>query len=289
MNNNGQDKIYQIVNDQIIALLEKELIPWHKPWKSQGVPVNFKGNSYRGINSFILNCSQIANSYKSNRWASMKQINELNGSVKAGEKSQIVIYWNWIELEDKQTGKTEKKPFLKYYRVFNLDQTTIKIEAPTVISLKEFNPIEEAEKIITAYKNKPTINHVLGDSAHYNPVKDIVVMPTKEQFKADSFYYSTLFHELVHSTGHETRLNRHSEIKDHYFGSVDYGKEELIAEMGNAFLCGIAKINQDEIENSAAYIQNWLKAIKQDSKLLVQSAAKAQKASDYILGVTYND
>jgi len=188
-------------------------------------------------------------------------------------------------VENKETGETEEIPFLRYYTVFNLDQCAgIPEDKIPVLEEKtrEFNPIEEAEKIVAGYTRRPKIEHV-ESRAYYRPASDLVNMPKKELFKSDAEYYSTLFHELTHSTGHETRLNRSGITDLQGFGSHSYSKEELCAEFGAAYLCGESGIVDRTIENSSAYIQGWLKRLRSDKKFLVQAAAQGQKAVDFIL------
>jgi len=145
-----------------------------------------------------------------------------------------------------------------------------------------FDPIEKAEQIILGMPLKPDIYHA-GNKACYNPSKDAIHLPNQQTFHMPEEYYCTAFHELIHSTGHTSRIGRKSILEPTYFGSHEYSKEELVAEMGAAFLCGYAGIEQKTIENSAAYIQGWLKVLKKDKTMLVHAAAQAQKAADYIL------
>lgn len=185
---------------------------------------------------------------------------------------------------------TKRIPFLRYYNVFNVAQCD-GIELPseeTILSPEPRpSPIETAEAIVQGMPKRPEIRTGL-DRAFYQPAADFVGMPSVEQFKSGEEYYSTLFHELTHATGHKSRLNRKgvadSEGNWSAFGSEPYSKEELCAEMGAAFLCGEAGIVERTVENSASYIASWLQRLKNDSKLVVTAAAQAQKAADYILG-----
>jgi len=286
--------VYQIVTDKVITLLEQGTIPWQKPWRggAAGMPKNaITKKPYRGVNVFMLAVTSHALGYESSYWLSYKQALELGGNVKKGEKSTLVIFWNWLEKEktDPETGErhTEEIPFLRYYNVFNADQceniTIPKDDTPKIPDL-EFTPIRACENIVAHMPNKPQIVHDNVKRAYYRPCDDLVHMPSREKFVSVEEYYSTLFHELTHSTGHESRLNRKDNEKLAAFGSADYSKEELVAEMGAAFLCGYAEIENKTIDNSAAYIQGWLKQLKNDKKLIVHAAAQAQKSTDYILG-----
>lgn len=278
--------VYEIITDRICEILEKGEIPWHKPWtcKPGTMHQNAKGREYNGLNIIMLNCMAATMNYKSNQWITYKQAGERGWQVRKGEKGTPVIYWNWVntEKEDK-TGKkvTDSIPFLRYYTVFNFDQVE---GAPAPAPEEEpgtIEPIVICENIVNRMPNKPAIKQS-GTGAFYSPDLDFVNMPMAEWDKAEE-YYSTLFHELIHSTGHVSRLGRFKDEGRVHFGSDKYSKEELIAELGAAFLCGNTGIEQTTIENSAAYIQSWLKALKNDKRMIVFAAAAAQKAADYIL------
>lgn len=279
--------VYAIITERIINLLKQGVVPWHKPWQGgERMPRNLiSGKEYRGVNVFLLH----AMSYQSPFWLTFKQAGELGGSVRKGEKACPVVFWKWLDAQDVDTGKTKRVPFLRYYSVFNasqcdgLDQSKIASPEPTT---REFTPIQEAERIVANMPQKPEIKHGLA-KAFYSPSEDYVGMPSPEQFKSGEDYYSVLFHELTHSTGHESRINRKgiggSSGAWSSFGSQSYSKEELVAEMGSAFLCGKAGIVERTIDNSAAYIHSWLDRLQDDVRLVVQAAAQAQKAADFIL------
>lgn len=284
----SKNKVYDIVNEKILEQLEKGVIPWRKPWNSaQERPRNIiSGKVYRGINAFLL---AVDNRFSSPYWMTYKQAEDLKGYVKKGEKGTMVIFWKLYEKENQETQKKESIPVLRYYTVFNLEQCE-GITAPkdeNAAQKLEFEPIQEAEKLVNGYVLHPTITHS-GTRAFYRPSTDEIYMPAKEDFKGIEEYYSTLFHELTHSTGHERRLNREGIAGDHSFGDEGYSKEELIAEFGAAFLCGISGI-ENTLTNSAAYIQNWMNAIKANKTWLVHAAAAAQKAADYIQGVNQKE
>ncbi len=279
--------VYQIITDRVVKLLESGVIPWKKPWDSTlGAPRNFATKKfYRGINVFLLS----NHPFKSPYWMTFLQIAGMGGSVKAGAKSTPVIFWKLLKQAaeptsvntygDAQVGG-DAIPLLRYYNVFNVEQTngiTVPEESPRI-----FNPIQECEQIVSAMPNRPTIQHN-GNEAFYSPPKDFVNMPSQEAFNSPEKYYCALFHELTHSTGHESRLKRSGITDRHHFGETDYSKEELVAEMGAAFLCGTAGIENRTIGNSAAYISSWLKCLEDDNKLVVHAAAQAQRAADYIL------
>ena len=288
--------VYEIVTEQILDKLEKGTIPWHKPWKTSGLSIKSwkNGREYRGINVFLL-----ATSGKSGPWLTIKMINEAGGRIKKGEKSQLVIFWKTgtYTKENDDGEKESKKSFmLRYYRVWSLEQTTVPESAhPKWLreakeSTIEMEPIDACEFIVDNYKEKPPIEHG-GDRAYYSPIQDEIRMPEGDVFDSGEEYYSTLFHELIHSTGHSSRINRfENEKKLNPFGSEDYSKEELIAEMGASFLRAHASIESDKVQNnSAAYIASWLKNLKDNPKMVVCAASAAQSACDWVLGKRYKE
>jgi len=202
----------------------------------------------------------------------------------------MVVFWKELEVEEKETGETKRPPVIRYYRVFNADQCegVAPPETPDSAAVPplEFEPIAEAERIVAGYGG-PAIRHG-GNVASYRPIVDVVDMPEAERFVSAEAYYATLFHEFGHSTGHSSRLDRGLDTAIAPFGSADYSREELVAEMASAFLCGHAGIAPATLENAAAYIDGWLNALRGDQKLVVQTAGKAQRAADLILGVTFN-
>lgn len=273
---------YQVITDRIVGLLEQGTVPWRQTWAGGGEAVSLVTKKpYRGINRLILNISGFASPY----WATFNQISKRGGHVRKGEKSTPVVFWKWIEKEDPETGEKVERPFLRYYRVFNLDQTEGIFVPGQDEEPAAFNPIERCEQIIQGMPNKPMAQH-REQRAWYSPALDLVNMPRPETFDSPETFYATFYHELSHSTGHMTRLNRPTLAEMAPFGSTDYSKEELIAEMTAAMLCGVSGISNRTIDNSAAYIQNWLKRLQEDRRLVVQAASHAQRAADYILGIS---
>jgi len=276
--------VYEIVTDRIIDLLEQGVVPWHKPWAggSNQIPSNLVSKkAYRGVNVWLLSCA----GYSSPYWVSYKQATELGGQVRKGEKSTLVVYWKMFENIDKATGEKKTIPMLRYYNVFNVSQCDgIKTPESDEIVKIDFDPIDEAEKIVNNMQKKPRITHN-DQRAYYDRSNDYVNMPNKETFDKVESYYSVLFHELTHATGHEDRLGRLQKDVSR-FGDSSYAKEELVAEMGASFLCATSGIIERTLDNSAAYIASWLKALKNDKKLVVSAAGKAHAACDYILGVS---
>ena len=273
------EKVYEIVTQKIIDMMETGKIPWKKPWNSN-LPMNLKSKKeYRGINSFLLSLSEYSSPY----WLTYDQAVNMGGCVKKGEKSRLVVFWKFLKSNkvNKDGTVSEKTiPLLRYFNVFNVEQCE-RIEVP-VKEVKEVNKIEKCENIVNQYDDGPIIsNNVVHGHACYIPSLDTVSMPPIKDFENSEKYYSTLFHELTHSTGSITRLDRGLNTS---FGNHEYSFEELVAEMGAAFLCGITGIeNNSTIENSAAYIQTWIKKFKEDPKMLIKAASKASKAVDWIM------
>ncbi|MDO8508558.1 MAG: zincin-like metallopeptidase domain-containing protein [Nanoarchaeota archaeon] len=273
--------VYQIITERVISLLEKGTVPWHKPWDGgNAVPRSLVTNKpYRGVNAFVLGSA----GYESPYWLSFKQARERDGIVRKGERGSPCVYWNWINKNEDNSHQARRIPFLRYYTLFNVEQCE-GIPYPKNVEkhVNNFTPIVDCEQTVEAMPLRPSIQHG-GQTAFYRPLDDLVNMPCKEHFEASADYYSTLFHELSHSTGHESRLSRPGVMSRTLFGSNEYSKEELVAEMGAAFLCGHCGIENRTIDNSAAYIRTWLENLKRDNRLVVQAAAQAQKSTDYIL------
>lgn len=292
----ASQKIYDMITERVINQIQDAIIaaengntrviaPWNKPWFDTGTPTNLVSKkAYRGINVFLLSMLGYVSPY----FLSFNQAKKMGGTVKKGEKGFPVIFWKWVEVTEDEDGnklaKAKKIPFLRYYTVFNVDQIDgIENKVPT-IEARQFNPIQDAEKIIANMPNRPEINHKEA-RAYYTPALDSVNMPKPELFKSEPEYYSTCFHELVHSTGHASRLNRPEVMDGNRFGSHAYSLEELVAEMGTVFLCNEIGL-ESPFNNSLAYLKSWLGKLKDDTKMLITAAGKAQKASDYILGTT---
>jgi antirestriction protein ArdC len=267
--------VYEIVTERIIKALESGTVPWKKPWVG-GTPTNLVSRKpYRGINRYLLS------GRNSQYWVSYKQMVALGGTLKEDDKkASMAVFWKWLDPKDAKPGEEDRKiPLLRYYNVFNLDQID-GIEAPATEKL-EFTPVERAEQVIAAYPNPPKIK-TKGDQACYIPKLDEIDMPKKEDFTSVPGYYSTLFHEMTHSTGHEKRLDRGMDATA--FASESYSKEELVAEIGASFLMAETGIEADfSKSNSEAYIKGWLDRLNGDKKFVVFAAAAAQRAVDHIL------
>lgn len=313
------NKAYEAITQRVLELLERGVVPWRKPWKAASdAPRSLAtGKPYQGINVFVLIATAMVKGYSNPYWVTFRQAKEravnaaraagrvieersgrkgtyyvevidgqeelFRGGVRKGEEGTPVVFWKILEKTERVDGedKAKKIPFLRYFTVFNVEQCD-GIETPELEREREHEPLVAAERIADAYVSSGPQFRLGGDRAAYSPPLDLVMMPRPETFVSAELYYSTLFHELGHSTGHESRLNRREVMDSNLFGSEPYGQEELVAEMSAAFL-GAAAGLELELDHTASYLAAWLKAIKADPKLIVHAASKAQKASDLIL------
>jgi len=270
--------VYEIVTEQVIKQLESGVAPWRKPWHSLPPANLITKKPYRGINVFLLGFA----GYGSQFWLTFNQAKLLGGNIRKGQHGTKIVFWKCNTRETESAdGEIEERrsAFLRYYTVFNLEQTE---GLKALLRLPPAFPIESAEEIVEGMPNPPAFEQ--DSRAAYIPSRDTVTMPSRTAFETQAEYYSTLFHELTHSTGHAKRLGREGIEKIQPFGSEDYSKEELVAEMGSAMLCGAAGIEQATISNSAAYLRSWINKLKADSRLVVSAARAAQEAADYIRG-----
>jgi antirestriction protein ArdC len=234
--------------------------------------------AYRGINVFLLSASGYGSPY----WLTYKQAKQRGGYVRRGQHGTTVVFWKIGTREvESADGETNERTsiLLRYYTVFNVEQCD-GIVAPE--SARVVNPMEECERIVRQMPHTPAIQQ--DGRAWYKPSIDTIGMPSRNTFNSAEEFYSTLFHELVHSTGHTKRIGREGIEKLNAFGSESYSKEELIAEMGAAMLCGVAGIERKTLSNSAAYLRSWIDVLKSDARMVVSAASQAQKAAEYIQG-----
>lgn len=283
----GVHKLYDIVTEKLVSAMESGVCPWRKPWKGCNLPEQNAqtGRAYRGINSFLLPMA----GYSDPRWVTFKQALDMGGNVRKGEKGSLIVFWrsSWERFETSDSGERAKvrvdAPVLSYSTVFNAAQC----DGLGLPSLGEgfanHDRVKAAEALRAGYADGPEYREIVSGSAYYTPATDSVTMPLLGQFETVDDYYSTLFHELAHSTGHPSRLARRAEGEVRAFGSDPYAKEELIAEMASAMLCAVAGIDR-VIPNSAAYLAGWIKALKGSPKLALSAAGSAQKAADWIRG-----
>ena len=310
----------QVVADRILELLDQgELPPWEKGWASSkmGFPQNAVSKKpYRGINLWMTVLTQMVHGYQDPRWLTYRQANALGGHIRKGEKSTTVVFWKILrEGEKKEDGveyipnpetrvgngadkgrpeisgeasegpdRRKKFPVCRAYHVFNIEQTEgcelEELEKPPAFT----DPIQEAEAIIAGMPNPPAFEtyNVANHPPHYSPAKDVIRVPERGRYDMVERYYNTIFHELTHSTGHESRLGRKG-ITNTQGMSHDYGVEELVAAMGSAMLSNQAGIEEETVESDAAYIRHWRDAIAADKSIVMTAAQQAQKAVDYIL------
>ena len=287
------NKVYEIVTQKIIEKIETaiqtgERLPWQKPWSANSIPVNHMTlRPYRGVNLWLLESGEYLT------WSQLCDLQKHSPELKLrkGAKSHMVVFFSFKDSTkdtvNPTSGQVEQKevkiPFLRYYKVFSISDVEGLTPRRETVHF-DHSPIEEAETVVTGYVEREglTLRFTDGDRACYRPLLDEVSLPAKEQFHNLAEYYSTLFHELTHSTGHSSRLNRLKSPA--FFGDELYSKEELVAEMGAAMLCGHCGIdNSEATNNSVAYLQSWLKALQNDVTLIVSASAKAQRAVDFLL------
>ena len=300
MKKNGNYKkvdVYQMVTDRVMEQLEKGIIPWQKPWKNiasaseDDLAISYTTRQpYSYLNQLLLG--------RNGEWLTFKQVKQMNGNIKKGAKAGMVVFYKRIVVKDivKDAEGNEKEklsviPMLKYYPVFHISDcegidTKIK-PCPQPVDEQPIEPIEAAENVIMGYLGREQCLKLHNDKpssrAFYSPMFDEVTVPMMKQYADKDEYYSTLFHELVHSTMTPERMNREEGMKSHRFGSQDYSREELVAELGAAMLCAATGIKNDAaFKNSVAYIQGWVKHLTDDKKAIVWAASRAEKAARFI-------
>jgi antirestriction protein ArdC len=289
---------YADVTARVLEALEAGTVIWHKPWQTAvEMPTSLSTNKpYRGINIFLLIFEGMEKGYSSPYWGTYRQITERGGQVRKGEKSTEVVFWKLLAKKEEVNGEVKEKkiPMLRTYNVFNTEQADWAEDAklPKMTERAEVDPVEAAEAVVAEYlANGPSLRHG-GGQAFYRPGTDTIQMPLAADFTSTDHYYSTLFHEVTHSTGHSKRLARQGIADGSFgrFGDAVYSNEELVAEMGAAMLSAVAGLDQvATIPATAAYLAHWRDALKGDNKLIVQAAAQAQKAVDLVLGTTFDN
>jgi len=281
--------VYDIITERVMEQLARGVVPWRKPWatdKRYRFPLNMSsGKPYRGINVFLL----ASQGYDSPLWLTFNQAKSFGGNVRKGERGTPVVFWQWPDEKAKEKARAAGKqpaPIVRYYTVFNVAQCDGLPEVKTAAAKDERTTAEriaECEALVAGIENAPTYRE--APEAWYRPADDVLGMPAFDKFHSPEAYYATLFHELTHATGHDSRLGRLKNPDANFsFGSETYAKEELVAEMGAAMLCGVTGIVDKTLDQSASYIAGWLKALKNDKTLVVYAAAQAQKAADWLRG-----
>ena len=282
--------VYQMVTDRIVEQMKQGIIPWHQPWAGgSSMAISYTSRkAYSMLNQFLLG--------RPGEWITWNQIQALGGHVRKGAKSHFCVYYKPLEVEedviDADTEATERKFrfILKWYNVFHISDTEgIASKLEPVVPNSALHPIDAAESVIGSYLSREQSLRFIcdreSDSAYYSTSQDMVVVPMLSQYQIPEEYYSTAFHEFTHSTMHEARCNRNADSHITRFGDKDYSREELVAEIGSAMICNRIGIESEKaFRNSAAYIQSWLKALKNDNRMIVWASAKAEEAAKYILG-----
>lgn len=276
--------VYKMVTDRIIAELEKGKIPWEKPWTGtrSGAYNRITKKPYSLLNQILLG--------RDGEWATFKQWTDLGGHVKKGEKSSFVTFWKMQTYTETQEDGTETEkiiPLLRYYNVFHISQVE-GVEPLKDVELIENQPIEEAETILNNYWTREgiTVEQEASNRAYYSPMRDLIHLPLLGQFQKVEDFYSTAFHESVHSTMKKSRCDREHENKLVAFGSAEYSFEELVAESGSAMIMNLLGLETPHsFRNTAAYIQSWIKVLRNEPKWIVSASSKAEKAAKYILGI----
>lgn len=274
--------VYEMITERIIEQLENGVIPWQKPWSGthSGAYNRISNKPYSLLNQMILK--------HGGEYATFKQWSDLGGKIRKGEKSEVVTFWKIqpYEEENENGEKIIKQiPLLRYYNVFHISQVD-GVEPKEQLKISDLEPIEEAEKIKLDYMNREHLKifEKVTNDAFYLPIQDYIQVPCKEQYQDIEEFYSTLFHEMIHSTGHKSRLNRPDMQGIVRHGSEKYSKEELTAELGSAMIINILGIETEKsFKNSSGYIQDWLQVLKNDNKFIVSASSKAEKAVKYIL------
>lgn len=273
---------YEKVTETIIAALEEGNVIWQKPWKSLKPCNAITGKPYRGINPFLLHLGGM--NYSDHRWVTYKQALELGGNVKKGEKGTWIVFSSPTIKKNDAGEVTGKYWLMRAYTVFNVEQCENLAKLPVLEdNNKELGTDDTAEALWNQYLDKPEV--LWGSEAFYVPSQDKITMPRRETFVDNAHFYATLFHEGAHSTGHSTRLNRKGITEATGFGSDSYSLEELVAEFTAAFLCAEAGLDMPTRENTIAYLQGWIKRLKEDKTLVVKAASAAQQAADYMMGI----
>lgn len=280
------DAVYAAVTDRVLAVLSRGVVPWRKPWHVlSGAPANaLTKRAYRGVNLLLLGLAP----YRDHRWLTYRQALELGGHVRKGERSTEVIFWKPLETprEGEETGEPRRRvPLLRTYSVFNAEQcddlrlTSVSEDR----AARRHERIPRAESVLPHMPDPPRVRED-PKCAWYAPGDDLVGLPPIDAFNTADAYYATLFHELGHATGHEKRLARPGVAETARFGSEDYSREELVAELASAFVCAAIGLDNSLVENSAAYVAGWLKALRGDVRAVVVAAGQAQRAAEWILG-----
>jgi antirestriction protein ArdC len=276
----GSRDVYREITERILDALESGTVPWRRPWRDFGMQRNLSSRRpYRGINQLLTQLTQQLRGYGSPFWLTYRGAERAGGHVRRAERGTLVVLWKRLVVEDEESEEKKRIWWARAYTVFNLDQVD-GVEAPAIEEKRlEFEPNQRCEHLLARMPDPPTVQHVPG-GAFYVPASDTITLPPRESFHEVEGYYATRFHETVHSTGHSSRLDRELASRS---SEESYSREELIAELGAAMLCGRAGIAPQRLEQSAAYIASWLAALRNDKRMVVSASQHAQRAVDHIL------
>lgn len=289
-------KVFDVINDRIIRMLDEGIVPWRKPWRAgtgeHSRPRNVDGRPYSGINAFHLALL----GYSDPRFLTYRKAESLGGSVRKGEHGAPVVFWKQLVIEtENDNGETIKKrvPMLRYFTVFNVEQCD-GLDLKPLPGAPVAEPVtydmglmaNTLQDMLDDMPNAPKVTHRAQDRAYYTPALDTVTLPLVESFASPEGYAETFLHEVAgHSTGHKSRLGRDGIENLDHFGSDRYAREELVAEFAAAFVMAEKSIETpNTVENMAAYIAGWKSRIKEDPKVLVVAAGRGEKAAQYFLG-----
>src|SRR5258706_1089786 len=280
--------VYSIITSRITKQLEEGVIPWQKSCAESGLPQSVvTKRPYRGINVWLLAML----SFPRNNFITTKQLKEVGGVVKEEEKAALVTFWNWKEVTDEQSGESKNIPFLRYYTVYNSDQCDgIPDEVLPAPPVHVKNPVKQAEQTVLLMQQKPVIKH-REKKSFYDPCLDIINVPKIDTFESQEYYYRSLFHQLIHATGHVSRLNRKevmlmSELR----ADESFSSEELIAEMGTGYLMSVCGFTNDFVsKDKEVRAKGWLEKFKENKQLVIYAGGKAQQAVDFILNVSFKE
>jgi antirestriction protein ArdC len=269
--------MHQIVTERILGELDRGIVPWHRPWDpAVGQPRSIDGKPYRGINTILLGLSE----YSDPRWGTYKALQSHGGQVREGEHGEQIVLWKQARSKPDDEGERHGYMLLRYFRVFNVEQC----DGIAALEMPAVQAAGDGDTILAGYPDPPEVRYG-GAQAFYRPSADRVQMPLSKSFDTPASHYTTLYHELVHSTGAAKRLNRPEVVERNGFGSLPYSREELVAEIGACMLAASVGIEPD-YSQSASYIHGWRTAINENRKLIINAAGRAQKAVDHICGNT---
>lgn len=282
--------IYAEVTDRILAALEAGTKPWEADWLRTGPALRISGEEYRGINQILLTMAASGAGYASPTWMTFKQALELGGAVRKGERSCPVVFFKTLEVDDNSADagedRTKRVPILRGYNVFNVDQIEGLPARFHTVRAEHASELQRDQVAEAAIRSSGAAIYEGGDRAFYDRQRDAVQLPNFERFHSVGGFLATMAHEVIHWTGAETRLDR---VKGRRFGDTDYAFEELVAEIGAAFICGRLGVAGAHIESHASYLSSWLKALRNDKRCIFKAASLAQAAADLALANAADD